>query len=306
MKSMYKNIQYSFSNIRVYIILIFIVAIWGGAFIAIKYLLNFITPAQIVKLRYIPTAVIFIAILFFKNKDEMIRIIKQHPFRVGIISFTGVICYNLSLAIGEVKLSAGTAALIVNLSPIFNLIFAVIFLNERFSWANLAGLILSMTGLFIIVRFGSEEKLELGYYLYALITFLAPLSWAIYTVASQPLSKKFDAVSVTGLSIVLGTLPLIFLLNGDDIRAGINLSMMGWIALLFLIFGCTIFGFSGWVWTLKKLPTTRVASFLYLVPIFSLLFGYVLLGEKLTSGIIVGSFILLSGVYVVNKSEEKK
>ncbi len=293
--------KHKVSKALVYFVLTSVCATWGGAFVAIKYLLDFLTPIQLVQFRYFIASLIFAVILLFNKKHQIPVIVKKHFPLLCLVSFFGVIGYNLSLAYGEIKIAAGTASIITNLSPIFNLVLAAIFLKEKMTSFRIGGLFLSLIGLIVIVQFGSEQEIKFDYYIYILITLLAPFSWAIYTVVNKPLRDKFDTVALTGISIIFGTLPFIFFLNKPAFESLMKLPAYGWASLLFLSVACTILGFSGWIWALGKLPSTEVASFTYLAPIFSVIFGYLFLGERITVGIIAGAFVLLFGVYIANK-----
>lgn len=285
----------------VYTVLVLVCATWGGAFVAIKYLLDYLTPVQLVKYRYLIASAIFVFILIYHRSGQIKEIFSKHLGKLCLVSFFGVIGYNLSLAYGEVKIAAGTASIITNLSPIFNMILAALFLKERFNTFKTIGLFLSLFGLFVIVQFGSGTEIKLDYYIYALITLIAPLSWAIYTVVNKPLRDKFDTVTVTGLSLIVGTIPFIFFIRIGDFQILASMPVSAWLSLFFLAIACTILGFTGWIWALGKLPSTEVASFTYLAPVFSVIFGYIFLDEKITIGIVIGAAILLFGVYITNK-----
>jgi drug/metabolite transporter (DMT)-like permease len=295
------------SRIYLYSVLILVCMIWGGAFPAIKYLLAFLTPLQLVKFRYMIAVPFFLVILSKKGKFAISEIISKHTVSLLIASFFGVIGYNLSLAYGEMEIPSGIASLIINLSPIFTLILSIIFIGESITVFMLLGMTISFSGLFILVSMGAQGgAANSNYYLYALITVLAPLSWAIYTIASKKLTEKFDAFTITGLTIVIGTLPLFFTLRGSDFIAMKTMSATAWIVLLFLSIASTSLGYTVWVLALRSLPSSKVASFVYLIPVFSVIIGRIFLGEPITTHMILGAGLLLSGVYVVNRAKTQK
>jgi len=288
-------------------VLVFVCIIWGGAFPAIKYLLSFLTPLQLVKVRYILATPFFLAILLTKDRKKLLEVFRRFPLILLVASFFGVIGYNLSLAIGEVRIPSGIASLIINLSPIFTMALSFVFLKERITPSTAVGMMISFLGLFLLVRLGGgSEKESSGYYLYALITILAPLSWAIYTVASKKLTDRYDTFTVTGLTIVLGTFPLFFTLCRADFQAMAAMNTKAWITLLYLSYISTSLGYTVWVLALRRLPSSKVASFVYLIPVFSVIISRIFLKEPITLFIISGATLLLSGVYIVNKSKSKK
>lgn len=290
-----------------YSVLICVCMIWGGAFPAIKYLLSFLTPLQLVKFRYMIAVPFFLVILLKKDKITIGEIIAKYTAPLLIASFFGVIVYNLALAYGEMEIPSGIASLIINLSPIFTLILSLMFLKERITVSMILGMTISFSGLFILVRLGAPgEGANSNYYLYALITVLAPLSWAIYTIASKKLTEKFDAFTITGLTIVIGTFPLFFTLRGGDFLALGKMTPTAWIVLLYLSIASTSLGYTVWVLALRSLPSSKVASFVYLIPVFSVIIGRIFLGEAITTHVILGAGLLLSGVYLVNRAKTQK
>ena len=289
------------SRIPVYIVLTLVCATWGGAFPTIKYLLDFMSPLQLVKLRYGIVAILFLGALLFRNKKEILTVFRMSPGRLVIASLFGVIGYNLSLAMGETQIPSGTAAIIVNISPIFTLILSIILLHEKAGLKKAAGLLISFSGLFILVQYGQVVRIDRTYYIYIFITLGAPISWAIYTVASRSLSIRYDSIIVTGLSMIIGALPLYIMLNGNDISIYKTLPLKAWLFVLYLSVLCTGAGFSGWVWALRRLPSSKVASFVYLIPVFSVIIAVVFLHEPVTAGMVLGAVLLLAGVYIVNR-----
>lgn len=289
------------SKAFVYLLLILTCVIWGGAFPAIKYLLKFLTPLQLVKIRFTSVLPFFLFIILIRDKRPAGEMLRRYYGSLTLAAFFGVIGYNMALAMGEVRIPAGIASLIINLSPIFTLLLSVLFLKERSTYGKLIGMLISMVGLFILVRLSAGQNGEMGYYLYAIITLLAPISWAIYTVACKSLSGRFDAFTVTAMPIILGTIPLIPSFGKSDIIAISHMSFRAWLALLFLSCLCTCAGNTVWIWALRRLPSSKVASFIYLIPVSSLMTSYLFLGEPITPVIILGALLLLSGVYIVNK-----
>lgn len=275
--------------------------IWGGAFPAIKYLLDFMTPLQLVKFRYSLAIPFFPIVLLSRRQKGTSDIFRKYWGKLIIAAFFGVIGYNLALAYGEMRIPAGIASLIINLSPIFTLIFSILFLKETPTLNKAAGMIISMLGLFILVGMsvGTSDKME--FYIYALITILAPLSWAIYTVASKPLAERFDSWTATGVPMIIGTLPLLLCYTTKDWEVLRGMNLKAWGSLLFLSYLSTCAGYSGWVWALRQMTSSKVASFVYLIPVSSVAMSWFFLGEKITLHIIIGACLLLSGVYVVNR-----
>lgn len=290
----------------VYAVLILVCMMWGGAFVSIKYLLRYFSPIQLVQMRYTLVAPVFLIIILTQSRKNLFPRIKKNIVALLFAALFGVIGYNLSLAYGETRIPSGTASLIINLSPVFTLTMSVLFLGEHFTFKKFGGMALSLFGLFILVHSGAADSPKKEYYLYALITLLAPISWALYTVLCKSLTKEFKSMILTGLGIFIGSIPLFFLFGSDEIQIMRSMPVKAWLTLCFLSFGCTAAGYSGWNYALRRLPSSEVASFVYMIPVSSVLLGHILLDEAITKWVIIGAAFLLGGIYIVNRSKEKK
>jgi drug/metabolite transporter (DMT)-like permease len=278
-------------------LLALVVVFWGNAFVAIKYLLDVegLDPMQLTVLRYLPAAVLLLVLMFVIYKPQKIfSVWRQEWLGISLYGITGVLGYNLALNYGESRIAAGTASLIVGLSPIFTLIASNLALKEKITARKLGGIIAAFIGLFIVVRWGAGEAINFNYLLGVLITFGAPVSWAVYTIVGKPMVHRHDPNLITMSAIVWGSLPLVFFLPPVKTMAAIT--NKGWGALVFLSLVCTIFGFLVWSWALKKTEAAKLGALVYLIPLVTIISGLVFIREAPTAGLIAGGMILIAGV----------
>ena len=196
---------------------------------------------------------------------------------------------------------AGTASFIIALNPAFTYALSVLPLGERFKWQRALGMAIAFGGLLVIVRWGSGRPVTLDEASYALITMLAPLCWAVYTILSKSVVARHPPLLVTGVSMFFaGVFSLAFISPVLlDQLPGLPASF--WWAVAFLAVPCTVFAFAVWFGALERMPAGRVAGFVYLVPMFAVTFGRLLLDEPLTLALVVGAVILIGGVWLVQR-----
>ena len=60
-------------------------------------------------------------------------------------------------------------------------------------------------------------------------------------------------------------------------------------------------GFLFWLWLLARYPASGVASFSFLTPIFTIFFGWLILGEVITTNFLIAAFLVISGLILINK-----
>jgi drug/metabolite transporter (DMT)-like permease len=287
---------------KTYLALVLITILWGNSFIAMKHAVQFLTPVELTILRFIPVAVAFAALLLPTRRVSFWAMVRKEWPILILLGLTGAVAYNIFVMTGSQRIAAGTTSLIVpSLNPVLTFILSIIFLKERPTVKKVTGLILASFGLYIIVRYASGERIDFSYLLYVLVTMLAPLCFAIYTILGKPLVARYPPLQVTGGAMMAAVIPLLFLIDGDLIAKLPTLPATVWLSIAFLSFLCTVFAFVVWFWALQKMEASQASSFTYLVPLFGVSFSQVLLGESITLALIIGGAILLVGVYIINR-----
>jgi drug/metabolite transporter (DMT)-like permease len=297
------------SGLVMRLLLVLLFVIWSNAFTAIKYLREVMSPMELVLARFLPAAVFCLVYLLAvpRLRKESAWILRKAPARLAAMGLTGVAGYNFFLYIGQSEIKPGAAALLTTLAPLFTLLGAVVFLRERVPFRRVLGILIAFAGLYVVVRWG---KVGLGRVIgishaelrYVLITALAPLCWTIYTIVGKNLLAKTSAVTVTYLTIIIGTLPFLAAAGRPFFNALASFSPLHWIALAHLTVLCTLVGFWIWFAALKSMPATSVASFVYLNPPFAALFGSLFFHETITGFFIFGAAVVLFGLYLVQSN----
>jgi len=274
--------------------------LWGGSFVAIKRALQYLAPLELILMRFLPASLVFACGLAFVDRSAVGDMIKKERLLLIVMGLTGIVCYNWALNTGSQSIPAGTASLLVALNPIFVFALSALFLGERVAWERILGLLVALAGLFIVIRFGSGRALDFGYLRGVLITILAPLSWAAYSVVGRTLARRYPPFAVTSVTTIIGTLPLLTM-AGDPLVD--KLWMMPWdvwASLAYLALGCTVIGFTVWGTALRTLGASRAAGFIYLVPMWGVGLGAVLLNEPVTWALVFGAAIVVAGVALVS------
>ena len=282
-------------------LLILVTLIWGNSFIAIKHIIEYVSPLELVTLRFVPVGLTFILILLATRREKVWQMIREENWRLVFLGLTGAVLYNVFLAWGQTRVPAGTASLIIALNPAFIYILSLVLLDETFHWRRAIGLGIAFGGLFIIIRWGSGKLLSVSDVRYVFITMLAPTTWAIYTVSGKSVITRHRPLLVTGVSMIFaGLVSLVFVRRSFLIKLP-TFPLSFWGAVLFLAWPCTVFAFLVWFNALKRMDATRVAGFIYLVPMFSVSFSHWLLGEPITLALLLGAVVLIVGVSMVNR-----
>jgi drug/metabolite transporter (DMT)-like permease len=283
------------------VLLLLVTLIWGNSFIAIKQVVQFVTPLELVTVRFVPVAFIFAAWLLPTRWREMVRLVREESWRLVLLGLTGAVLYNTFLGWGETRVPAGTASLIIALNPAFAYTLSVLTLGEPFRRQRALGMAVAFGGLFVIVRWGSGRPIAVDEIGYPFITMLAPLCWAVYTILGKSVVARHPPLLVTGASMIFAGLFSPIFVSPALLAQVPSLPASFWWAVLFLAVPCTVFAFVVWFGALERMPAGRVVGFVYLVPMFAVAFGRILLDEPLTLALVVGAAILIGGVWLVQR-----
>jgi O-acetylserine/cysteine efflux transporter len=267
-----------------------VVVAWGINFVVIKVGLHGVPPMLLGGLRFTLAAV---PAVFFVRRPQL-------PWR-------WLIAYGATISFGQfaflfsamyVGMPAGLASLVLQAQAFFTLIFAGMFLHERFRAPNLVGLFIAACGLAVIGIQGGHEMTLAGF----VLTLCAAASWAMGNIVT----KKVGKVDLVGL-VVWGSLipPLPFFVlsywfeGPQRIGAALSgISGLSIFAIVYLAFIATLIGYSLWSRLLSRYPASQVAPFSLLVPIVGLASAWVFLGEQLSEPQILGALLVMAGLAV--------
>ncbi len=279
-----------------------VVAIWGSTFVFTKLLLLAgLTAAQIFALRFIIAYGLLLVFCLFKGirwtadtwRDELL---------MAALGVSGGSLYFLTENSSMNYTTTTNTSIIVSLCPLFaSLLIGMFYKSERLSRMQTFGTLLAATGVVMVVMNG-HFVLHLSP-IGDVLAFAACLCWAVYSLLMIPASKKYDTVFITRKVFFYGLLSMIpyFLL-----QPGLNLHLLAqqpqlvW-NLLFLGCVASMLCFLAWNWVLKKLGAVVATNYVYLNPVTTIIFAWVILHEEITVFFVIGTFLILLGMYLADR-----
>ena len=267
-----------------------VVIAWGINFVVIKVGLHGVPPMLLGALRFTLAA---IPAVFFVRRPQM-------PWR-------WLLAYGATISLGQfaflfsamyVGMPAGLASLVLQAQAFFTLIFAGIFLHERFRAPNVVGLAIASGGLAVIGVQGGHAMTLAGF----VLTLCAAGSWALGNIVTKKVGKV-DLVGLVVWGSVIPPLPFLALsyaFEGPQ-RIAAALSGIGAtsiFAVVYLAFIATLLGYGLWSRLLARYPASQVAPFSLLVPIVGLASASVFLDEHLSAPQIAGAALVMAGLAV--------
>jgi len=289
-----------------YIKLITAIAIWGGSFIATKIAVQDVSPVTVVWLRFLIGTIILGYIAW--NQNELVLPERKDALELLWLGFLGITLHQWLQSNGLVTSEASTTAWLVSTSPIFMALLGWILLKEKLSWQTISGILLATFGVVLVVTKGDIRSVFYGKFGASgdiLILISAP-NWALFSVLSRPILKRFSAIKVTFFVLFFGWLltSVQFLIGHYWIELN-QLSTASWASIAFLGVFCSALAYIFYNDGLKVLPASKVGVFLYLEPLFATIIAAAVLSESIMLASLAGGGLILLGVWFVNRNSEE-
>lgn len=276
----------------------FNVVAWGMSWVNVRAVLPEVGAGQLGAMRYLLASAVMLPIWLYRGRPLPTR--SDWP-TVAALGLFGFCLYKLGINYGERTVNAGTGSMLISCIPVLVILLGVCTGREKVGLMAWLGIGLSMTGV-VLTAAGSETGLTFNSG--SLLILGAAFCAAVQTLISKALTQRYAAVDVTTWAIWVGTLGLLPF-SEDLVGATNRLSGLGWLHLVFLGMVPAALCYTIWSWVLVTLPITTVMSAVYAIPVFSVLFGWLILGEQPSVLTLVGGAVTLAGVAWVQSLTRK-
>jgi len=291
-------------NFKVYSAVVLAMIFWSFSFIWFKEANKTFLPITIVFIRLVFSVVLLTAFLVLTKNYMKIR--KQDRKLFLMLALFEPFFYFLGESFGLTYVSATVCSVLISTIPVFATIGAWLFFKERLKAINYAGIILSFIGVlvFILNRDGSFSYNIKGLGL----LFLAVISAVGYNLTLSRLVGYYTPVYIVNVQNIIGAvlfLPLFLIL---DFRQFVNtpftFEMFKPIIELALFASCGAFIL--FAYSVKNMGITKANVFSNCIPVFTAIFSFFILGEKLTAQNIIGMAVVITGLFLSQMNGRKK
>ena len=293
------------SDVPVYLKLAAVTMIWGGTFVAGRFLAEGLSPLFAASLRFLLASV---ALLLFAGlaRVPLIRPSLGQWLQLALLGFFGIFFYNLCFFYGLHYINASRASLIVALNPAVIGLASWLLFRERLNRAKVAGIVICIAGAGTVIVSRNPQLLAANAHAWIgdLLIFGCVLSWGIYSLFSKSLNDALGPVQTVMYSILLGTamLWLASAVRGESrVDALLSLGLQQWLSLMYLGILGSALAYIGYYDGLRKIGATRSGVFIALNPLTAVILGALLLDEQLTLPMCLGGGLILAGIYLCNK-----
>jgi drug/metabolite transporter (DMT)-like permease len=299
------------SSLFCHLVAFLTVAVWGSTFVFTKMLLqDGLTPAQIFTLRFIIAYVLLLGYELLWRRSSFLlfsRTVSDELLMV-LLGITGGSMYFLAENAAMLYTTATNTSLIVCSCPLFTmLLVAVVYRRtQRVTRIQALGSVVACIGMAAVVLNG-HFVLHLSP-LGDVLAFAACLCWTVYSLFVKIATDRYQTVFITRKVFFYGLLTIIPYYLWRPVDATIFLypstfhpSADAIANLLFLGVVASMLCFVVWNWVLQRLGAVVATNWVYFNPIVTILFAWWLLGEQITVWFLLGTVLILFGMYLCDR-----
>ena len=262
---------------------------------------GYVPAFAFILLRGIGGVSLFWLVSFFISE----KVEKRDLIRLSICGFFGIAANQLMFFAGLELTSTIHASIIMVNSPIIVSILALFILKEKINYKKIIGIIIGLAGALLVITNKVGGNNNFGLWGDVLI-FLNATSYGLYLVLVKPIMHKYHPITVLKWIFTFGFIVIIpFGLYEID---AVNWVMQSHIILKigFVILFTTFFCYLLNIYGVKHVSPTIVSTYIYLQPVLTALIALISGREELDFMIIISTFLIFIGVYLVSATPVKK
>ena len=279
--------------------------IWGGTFVAGRYLADHIDPLLAASLRFILAS---LALLLFMAlaRIRLVRPTGGQLRQLALLGFFGIFFYNLCFFYGLHYINASRASLIVALNPAVIGLASSLLFKEQLGRARIIGIALCLGGAATVIVSRNPQLLQSApnHGLGDLLILGCVVGWGIYSLYSRELNASLGPLQTVTWSVLLGAAMLAAataFMGGFTLQAVSRIDLPQALSLGYLGVLGSALAYIGYYDGIRRIGATRSGVFIALNPLTAVICGALLLGEPLSAPMLMGGAVILWGIYLCNK-----
>jgi drug/metabolite transporter (DMT)-like permease len=284
-------------ELKDWILLTALAAIWGSAFMFIKISAVDFGPILLVTLRLLIAGLVFMPFLLRKKKRSLFRAYLPAILIIAIVSnaipFTMFAYASLGATSNMLGILNGTTAFLTT-------IIAYFWLKEAVTSKQIIGLLLGFVGVLILVNPSNGSTTLIA----SMCAMIGSLCYAFNAAYLQKYHSNSDKIVLIGWSMLFGgffMIPLASFNLPNSMPDTNSILALFWLAVI-----STGVGYLAYVRLIDRIGAVKTVTLTYLLPVFSIIWGAIFLKEQITFFILGGFIFVMMGMYFANTSNKSK
>ena len=269
--------------------------LWSSSFIALKIAFQGYHPMIVILGRMVVGSICFLAFYAQLRKTR----IKREDLKYLLFMAVCEPCIYFIFEAKALELtSASQAGMITAMLPLMVALGATIFLKERIARQTLVGFMIAIAGACWLSLAGEKSASAPNPLLGNFLEFMAMVAATGYTVSLKHLSTRYSALFLTAFQAWVGALFFSLFLLHPDIALPRNWYPTPALAVIYLGSFVTLGAYLLYNYGVSKIPASQASAFVNLIPVFAVVLGFLILGERFTPIQFVASALVLLGVFI--------
>lgn len=291
------------NNYRVYIAIVLSMVFWAFSFVWFKIANEVFQPLSIITLRLILSTLLLWVTFGFIRKIQPIKRDDRKWFL--LLAFLEPFLYFMGESYGLLYVTSTQASVIVSTIPLFSTIAAFIFYGERLTRLNILGIVISVTGVTLIVinpDLSSKTPLK-G----IVLMLLAVFSAVAYAVVVKKLSARYNPFTLVTVQNGIGIFMFLpfFLFFEWKTLVSTPVTTSSVMAVIQLAVFASTFAFLLFIYGIQKIGISKASVFTNSIPVFTAIFAWWLLSDPINLIKAIGIVLAISGLYVSQLKRKK-
>lgn len=298
---------------RIYLLMVIAALVWSGAFIAGKFAVPYVPTFTLTFLRFLIASIVLYPIMKIYNRahpEDNFKLTKKY---ISLFLFTGIVGmvgYHVLFFTALKYTTAINSSIIGAMNPIVTTIIAAIFIRQKTPPMQIAGILLSFTGVVLTITGGNLGMLaSFDFNKGDMFMAAAVVCWASYAVMSRTKGADVPPLALTFYSFVFCTAFLIPFVIWEQPWTLEKIPVSAILAIIFMAVFSSVIGYMLQQIAIKKIGASKSSIFVNLVPVFSIILSVIILGEELMTVKIFTSLLIIAGVCICqlagSRSREK-
>ena len=228
--------------------------------------------------------------------------IRREWRRVLLLSLLGVVLNMGLFIVGLTYTTAVNAVVVITTIPVFTYAIAVLTGRETMGPWRAAGIGVALVGVLYLV--GTSYQLDPRHALGDLMVMGNALCYAGFLVLARPVIQRYDALSLTTWMFLVGAVVFVPIGLASGLRGQLGAAStetLGW--MLYIVVGPSVLAYLLNARVLRHVPSSTVAIFTYVQPIFTAVAAYFVLGAPLEWKVVPAAVLVFAGVWLVARKD---
>lgn len=278
---------------------------WGGTYLGMKIAIETMPPFLMAGVRFlIAGSALYIVRRLMGDARPALRQWRDAGIVGGLLLLGG----NGLVAWAEQTVPSSIASLMVATAPLWMAAIGGLTGMSRPGLGGWIGLVVGFSGIAILVL-GSKGSPSGELNPMGIVALLcASVFWASGSLYSRRASQPGSPLLWTGMQMILGGALLLTLsLSMGDLKRfdPALLSARSFAALVYLMIGGSIIGYTAYIWLLKNAETTLVSTYAFVNPVVAVLLGWLVAGEQIGGNALAAAAVIIAAVVIITLARPK-